>query len=100
MTTASTPATPRRATSPALRLPGTTPDLAADATAADFFQAIVDKYGYDLSDTGINLETAGTSISDFIYAELGDKAAEYQAGVTTGSTVPNIPASSRPATTA
>lgn len=65
--------------------------LAADATAADFFQAIVDKYGYDLSDTGINLETAGTSISDFIYAELGDKAAEYQAGVATGSTVPNIP---------
>ena len=65
--------------------------LAADATAADFFQAIVDKYGYDLSDTGINLETAGTSISDFIYAELGDAAAEYQAGVATGSTVPNIP---------
>lgn len=67
------------------------PDLAADATAADFFQAIVDKYGYDLSDTGINLETAGTSISDFIYAELGDAAAEYQAGVATGSSVPNIP---------
>lgn len=65
--------------------------LAADATAADFFQAIVDKYGYDLSDTGINLETAGTSISDFIYAELGDAAAEYQAGVATGSSVPNIP---------
>lgn len=65
--------------------------LAADATAADFFQAIVDKYGYDLSDAGINLETAGTSISDFIYAELGDKAAEYQAGVATGSSVPNIP---------
>lgn len=66
------------------------PDLAADATAADFFQAMVDNYGYDLSDAGINLETAGTSISDFIYAELGDKAAEYQAGVATGSTVPNI----------
>ena len=66
-------------------------DLAADATAADFFQAIVDKYGYDLSDTGINLETAGTSISDFIYAELGDAAAEYQAGVATGSTAANIP---------
>lgn len=65
--------------------------LAADATAADFFQAIVDKYGYDLSDAGINLETAGTSISDFIYAELGDAAAEYQAGVATGSSVPNIP---------
>ena len=66
-------------------------DLAADATAADFFQAIVDNYGYDLSDTGINLETAGTSITDYIYAELGDKAAEYQAGVATGSTAANIP---------
>ena len=65
--------------------------LAADATAADFFQAIVDNYGYDLSDTGINLETAGTSITDFIYAELGDAAAEYQAGVATGSTAANIP---------
>jgi peptide/nickel transport system substrate-binding protein len=65
-------------------------DLAADATAADFFQAIVDNYGYDLSDNGINYETAGTSITDFIYAELGDKAAEYQAGVATGSSVPNI----------
>ncbi len=65
--------------------------LAADATAADFFQAIVDNYGYDLSDTGINLETAGTSITDYIYAELGDAAAEYQAGVATGSTAANIP---------
>ncbi len=65
--------------------------LAADATAADFFQAIVDNYGYDLSDAGINAETAGSSITDFIYAELGDKAAEYQTGVATGSTVPNIP---------
>ena len=66
------------------------PDLAADATAADFFQAIVDNYGYDLSDAGINAETAGSSITDFIYAELGDKAAEYQTGVATGSSVPNI----------
>lgn len=49
------------------------PDLAADATAADFFQAIVDNYGYDLSDAGINAETAGSSITDFIYAELGDQ---------------------------
>ena len=59
--------------------------LAADATAADFFQAIVDNYGYDSSDAGINAETAGSSITDLIYAELGDKAAEYQAGVATGS---------------
>ena len=65
--------------------------LAADATAADFFQAIVDHYGYDLSDAGINAEAApDTSITDYIYTELGDKAAEYQAGVATGSSVPNI----------
>ena len=67
------------------------PDLAADATAADFFQAIVDNYGYDLSDNGINLEAApDTSITDFIYTELGDQASVYQTGIATGSSVPNI----------
>ena len=59
-------------------------ELAEDATAADFFAAIVDNYGYDLSDDGINAETAGTSISAFIEAELGDAADEYKAGVQTG----------------
>ena len=64
--------------------------LADDATAADFFQAMIDKYGYDVSDAGINVETAGTAITDFINAELGDKAASYAAGVSTGESVPNI----------
>jgi len=64
--------------------------LAADATSADFFQAIVDNFGYDLSDDGINYETAGTSITTYIYNELGDAAAEYQAGVQTGESAPNV----------
>ncbi len=64
--------------------------LADDATAADFFQAMIDNHGYDVSDAGINVETAGTAITDFINAELGDKAASYAAGVSTGESVPNI----------
>ena len=65
-------------------------ELAEDASAADFFAAIVDNYGYDLSDDGINAETAGTSISAFIEAELGDAADEYKAGVQTGESAANI----------
>ncbi len=34
-------------------------ELAPEATAADFFAAIVAAYGYDLSDAGINYEKAG-----------------------------------------
>ena len=65
-------------------------DLAEDATVADFFAAIVATYGYDLSDAGINYETAGTSISSFISAELGDKANAYVAAVQTGESAANI----------
>lgn len=64
--------------------------LAEDATVADFFKAIVDAYGYDISDDGMNAESAGTSISDFIYAELGDAAGEYQQGVQTGESAASI----------
>ena len=64
--------------------------LAEEATVADFFADIVATYGYDLSDSGINYETAGTSITQFISNELGDKFAEYQVGVQTGESAPNI----------
>ncbi|MGX8714489.1 MAG: ABC transporter substrate-binding protein [Lachnospiraceae bacterium] len=60
-------------------------ELKEDATAADFFAKIVETYGYDLSDDGINYETAGTSITDFIMGELdADTVAVLQAGVQTG----------------
>lgn len=65
-------------------------ELPEGATTADFFQAIIDNFGYDLSDNGINYESAGTSISTFIANELGDAAGEYQAGVQTGESAPNV----------
>ena len=64
--------------------------LAAEATAADFFQAILDKYGYYLSDDGINHETAGTSISSFITSEVTAIDPGYIAGVQTGESAPSI----------
>jgi len=64
--------------------------LAAEATAADFFAKIVENCGYNLGDDGINYETAGTSISTYIYNELGDAAATYQKGVQTGESAPNV----------
>ncbi|MCH5191544.1 MAG: ABC transporter substrate-binding protein [Oscillospiraceae bacterium] len=66
-------------------------ELAEDATAADFFAAIVETMGYDLSDDGINYESAGTSISSFIEAEMGaDAFAELSIGVETGESAPSI----------
>ena len=65
-------------------------ELAEGATAADFFAAIVAAKGYDLSDAGINYESAGTSISSFISTELGDKADAYVAAVQTGESAANI----------
>lgn len=65
-------------------------ELAEDATVADFFTAIVETCGYDLSDDGINYESAGSSISGLIDAELGDAAADYKVGVTTGESAANI----------
>ena len=42
--------------------------LADDATVEDFWAAIVEKYGYDLSDDGINAEKASSSISELLTA--------------------------------
>lgn len=63
-------------------------ELKADATAKDFFDAMVENYGYDLG--AINAEKAETSISEFISNELGDKWSDYQIGVKTGDSVDNI----------
>lgn len=64
--------------------------LPEDATAADFFRAIVDKYGYDIRDEGINYEAVEDSISDLIVRELGDDGEAYLTGVQTGVSAPNI----------
>ena len=66
--------------------------LAADATAADFFAAIFEQYGVDLSANGIDKESAGSSISDLIDEQLtaaGEDPETYKA-LTTVADVANI----------
>jgi peptide/nickel transport system substrate-binding protein len=66
-------------------------ELAEGATVEDFFAAIVEAMGYDLSDDGINYESAGTSITEFITAELGEeKMLALQTGVQTGEGAANV----------
>ena len=65
-------------------------ELAEGATVEDFWAAIVEAYGYDISDEGINKETAGTSISALIEAEIGDSFSDYAIGVQTGESAPNV----------
>ena len=65
-------------------------ELAEDATVEDFWAAIVEAYGYDISDEGINKETAGTSIAALIEAEIGDSFSDYTLGVQTGESAPNV----------
>ncbi len=65
-------------------------ELEAGATTADFFNAIVEAKGYGLGSDGINFESAGTSITDFLYAELGELADQYAIGVQTGDSAATI----------
>ena len=70
---------------------GTTYDLTESfPTVETYWNLIVAQYGYDVSDAGINAETAGTAITEFIDAELGDAAADYAVGVSTGESAANI----------
>lgn len=61
----------------------------AEDTATMWAQ-MIENYGYDISDEGINLEVADTSIGDFIAAELGDRVDEFKKGVQTGDGAANI----------
>ncbi len=60
------------------------------ATAEDFWNAMLDNYGYDISANGLDYEAFNESIVDLINAELGDKANEYAAGIVTGESAANI----------
>ncbi len=64
--------------------------LAEDATEADFWNEIVATYGFDISDNGINYEAGNVTITAALEAALGDKAGEFQAGVQTGDSAPNV----------
>lgn len=51
---------------------------------AEMWDQMIANYGYDISDEGINLEVADTSIGDFLAEALGDRASEFAAGVQVG----------------
>ena len=57
---------------------------------AEMWAQMIENYGYDLSDEGINLEVADTSISEFLAQELGERAGEFEKGVETGASAANI----------
>ena len=59
-------------------------------TIDEYWAMILDTYGYDLSDAGINFETAGTSISTFIGDTLLDMYPELAVSVQTGDSAANI----------
>ena len=61
-------------------------ELAEDATAEDFWAAIVEAYGGDI-DTAVATETAGSDLLGLTVAALGE---DYQAGVQTGDSAKNI----------
>ncbi len=71
---------------------GTSYDLAAGQypTAEDYWNLILAAYGYDLSDSGINYESAGTSITTFIGDTLLETNPELTASVKTGDSAANI----------
>ena len=58
--------------------------------AAELWSKIVETYGYDLSDDGINKEVATTSITDFLAEEIGDTWNEYTVGVKTGESADHV----------
>ena len=67
-------------------------ELPEDAEVSDFFAKIVEAYGYDISDDGMNVESAGTSMTDFLTEALGgeDAMLALQKGIETGDGAPNI----------
>jgi peptide/nickel transport system substrate-binding protein len=67
-------------------------DLAAGKypTVEEYWTMIFDNYGYDLSDDGINLESAGTSISSFIGDTLLATYPELAKSVQTGDSTKYI----------
>ncbi len=71
---------------------GNSYDLAAGKypTVDEYWTMILDTYGYDLSDDGINYETANTSISTFIGDTLIAEYPELAKSVQTGNSLKYI----------
>ena len=71
---------------------GNTFDFAAGRypTVEEYWNMILDTYGYDLSDEGINYDSTGTAISTFIGDTIIEKYPDLAAVVRTGDSAPNI----------
>ena len=61
-----------------------------EADPAAFFQSLVDTYGFDLGDQGINSQRKNRSFPELLEEQLGKKSAQFHAGVQTGQSAPNI----------
>ena len=59
-------------------------------TAEDFWAALKDEYGYDVSSDGLDYEAFSESIVDLINEELGDRADDYAEIVYLGDPVNSI----------
>lgn len=67
-----------------------TQEEAPAANAEELFRELVDRYGFDLSEEGLESEAGNISMAQALDAELGDRAAEFHTGVQTGQSAPNI----------
>ncbi len=68
-------------------------DTQAEAPAADadeLFRELVSRYGFDLSEEGLEKEAGNISMAQALEEELGSRAAEFYTGVQTGQSAPNI----------
>lgn len=60
------------------------------ANAAELFNQLIDRYGFDLSEQGLESEAAEKAFADVLTEALGNRAGEFRAGVQTGQSAPNI----------
>ncbi len=68
-------------------------DSEEEAPATDpetLFRELVDRYGFDLGEKGLNSEAADLSLTEALEQALGSRAAEFYTGVQTGKSAPNI----------
>lgn len=67
-----------------------TQEEAPAADADELFRELVNRYGFDLSEEGLNKEAGSISMAQALEEELGNRAAEFHTGVQTGQSAPNI----------
>ena len=68
-------------------------DAEEESPATDpeaLFRELLDRYGFDISDTGLEKEAADLPLSEAIDQALGNRAVEFHTGVQTGKSAPNI----------